>query len=177
MEVNTMANKANDQQQIAMLMEKVFGDRLNGLSEAEILYVQEAMIGNLDKVKVEARERAAWAEVLDDIAGVIGKHNKTSVVASKGLRIMFDAEGKVDGFNIYTPKGSGSGSGSGSGMVKQYGPKSGKGPWKDTTTWAAACAAEGITVNGASGKVKLETRFATRIVPVGQANVEEAEAK
>ena len=158
-----MANKDNDKAQIAILMAKVFGDRLNGLSEAEIAYVQEAMIGNLDKVKIEAKERAAWAEVLDDIRDVIGKHGKTSVVTSKGLRIMFGADGEVDGFNIYTPKGSAS-AGSTSGMVKQYGPKDGKGPWKDTTTWAAACAAEGIVVNGASGKVKLETRFATQVI-------------
>ena len=167
-----MASKDNDKAQIAILMAKVFGDRLNGLSEAEIAYVQEAMIGNLDKVKVEAKERAAWAEVLDDIAGVISKHGKTSVVASKGLRIMFDPSGKVDGFNIYTPKGSGAASTSG--MVKQYGPKSGAGPWKDCDkSYADACKRENIPVNGASAKVKLETRFAVRVVPATTAEVVE----
>ena len=168
-----MANKDNDKAQIAILMAKVFGDRLNGLSEAEIAYVQEAMIGNLDKVKIEAKERAAWAEVLDDIRDVIGKHGKTSVVTSKGLRIMFGADGEVDGFNIYTPKGSAS-AGSTSGMVKQYGPKHGNGPWKNCDkTYADACKRENIPVNGASAKVKLETRFAVRVVPATTAEVVE----
>ena len=158
-----MASKDNDKAQIAILMAKVFGDRLNGLSEAEIAYVQEAMIGNLDKVKSEAKERAAWAEVLDDIAGVIGKHGKTSVVANKGLRIMFDADGKVNTFNIYTPKGTGAGSTSG--KIKQYRLKGSDAAWKDCDkSFADACKREGITVNGASAKVKLETKFETRVI-------------
>ena len=171
-----MASKDNDKAQIAILMAKVFGDRLNGLSEAEIAYVQEAMIGNLDKVKTEAKERAAWAEVLDDIAGVISEHGKTSVVASKGLRLMFDADGKVNTFNIYTLKGSGSGSGSGSGQVKQYRVKGSKddAAWKDCDkTYADACAREGIEVKGASAKVKLGTRFEVRVVPATTAEVVE----
>ena len=174
-EVKAEVGVSNGKTEVALLMQRVFGDRLNGLSEAEVAFVRDSMIANLDKVKAEAKERAAWAEVLDDIAGVIVKHGKTSVVASKGLRLMFDAGGKVNTFNIYTPKGSGATSASG--QVKQYGPKSGAGPWKDCDkTYADACKRENIPVNGASAKVKLETRFATRVVPVGQANIEDAEA-
>ena len=172
-EVGTLDDVENsDKANVAILMMKVFGDRLNGLSEAEIAYVQEAMIGNLDKVKVEAKERAAWAEVLDGIKDVIVKHSKLDVVKGKGLRIMFNADGKVDGFNIYTPKGSAS-AGSTSGMVKQYRLKGSANPWTDTTTWAAACDKHEIKVNGASGKVRLETKFETRIVPATTAKVVE----
>ena len=132
------------------------------------------MIGNLDKVKIEAKARAAWAEVLEDIGEVIVKHNKADVVKGKGLRIMFDVSGNgmVSTFNIYTPKGSAS-AGSTSGMVKQYRLKGSANPWTDTTTWAAACDKHEIKVNGASGKVRLETKFETRMVPATIAEVVE----
>jgi len=154
-----VANKeaSKEGNNVSMLMHKVFGDRLNGLSEAEIAYVQEQMIANLDKVKTEAKERAAWAPLNEDIITVFKKHNKLGVLLEKGnyrFGVEKNTEGQavISSFALYAKRKAGANT---NGMTKQYRKKGSK-DWKDTTTWAIACNALNFPINGNSAKRVLE---------------------
>jgi len=165
-----MANKEGNKEgnNVSMLMHKVFGDRLNGLSEAEIAYVQEQMIANLDKVKTEAKERAAWAPLNEDIIAVFEKHNKLSVLLNKGnyrFGVEKNADGKavISSFALYAKRKAGANT---NGMIKQY-RKAGAKIWEVCPggTWAGACNKHRLPTNGASGKVALESnRFEVQVV-------------
>ena len=150
-----MANK--ERVNTALLMQKVFGDRLNGLSEAEIAYVQEVIAANLDKVKSEAKERAAWADVLIGLAGVIDEHGKTDVVEGKVLRLTFDNDGYVSTFKIQKVRSATGGNTSG--MVKQY-RKKGSEKWIDcpSNTYVGACNVLNFPTNGGSGNAVLKSK-------------------
>lgn len=157
-----MAKNEDSMANVAMLMEKVFGDRLNGLSPAEIAFVKDSMIANLDKVKAEAKERAAWADVLDGISDVLATHKKADVVKGKVLRLSFDDKGKVSTFKIQKVRTS-TGT-STDGKVKQY-RKVGSQKWETTGTWANACNALNFPINGNSAKRVLEGKgYETQIV-------------
>ena len=164
-----MPNKENSvKTESALLMMKVLGDRLNGLSEDEIAFVQASMVESLDKVKGEAKERAAWKPLNDEVKAVFVKHGKLSVVTGKAYRLDFDDEGRVSAFRIIKRRAS-TGE-SASGKLKQYRKKRTQGDekeyaWITTPTWADACNQLSLAVNGDSAKrVLVKNGYETRVI-------------